>query len=79
MFYDVLQQLADKINLYQYNKARFENERQKSAALRAMGIKNVKDELQLIMTADDSNAMDFAKTVRNMGRLNPKIKLMTQL
>ena len=44
-----------------------------------MGIKGVKDELQLIMQADDKNSIEFQKTVRSMGKLNPKIKLMTQL
>ena len=79
MFYDVLQQLADKVNFLEFNRNRFESERQRVKVFARLGIKGVKDELQLIMQAEDKNSMEFQKTVRSMGKLNPKIKLMTQL
>ena len=44
-----------------------------------MGIKGAKTELETIMNDKDSNAIDFAATVREMGSVNPKIKLMIQL
>ena len=44
-----------------------------------MGAKGLKSDLELIMTANDTNAIDFAKTIREMGKLNPKIKLMMEL
>ena len=44
-----------------------------------MGIKGIKSELDIVMSADDTNAIDFAQTVRLMGKLNPKIKLMVEL
>mmetsp|Transcript_30965 Transcript_30965/g.38295 ORF Transcript_30965/g.38295 Transcript_30965/m.38295 type:complete len:125 (-) Transcript_30965:534-908(-) len=79
MFYDVLQQICDKVNFYNFNKENIEAERARIKALKSMGIKGVKDELNLIMTADDQSSINFEKTVRNMGRLNPKIKLMLNL
>ena len=47
--------------------------------LKKLGIKNLKDEVEMILTAEDKNSINFEKTVRKMGSLNPKIKLMTKL
>lgn len=79
MFYDVLQQLCDKVNLMNFNKDKITEGSQKSKALKLMGAKGLKSDLELIMTANDTNAIDFAKTIREMGKLNPKIKLMMEL
>ena len=44
-----------------------------------MGVKGIKDELAILMTAKDTNAINFEQIVRQMGKLNPKIKLMMSL
>lgn len=48
--------------------------------LKQFGAKNmgVGDDLSIILSQKD-NSFDFEKTIRNMGRLNPKIKLMLNL
>lgn len=45
MFYDVLQQLCDKVNLLKFTKPRNKEEKARSEAMKKMGIKHVKDEL----------------------------------
>ena len=47
--------------------------------MKKMGVKGIKDELAILMTAVDTNAINFEQTVRQMGKLNPKIKLMMSL
>ena len=78
MFYDVLQQLCDKVNLKNFSKERNRDQRVIGHAMTLLGLKN-QDELDVIMSANDSNAFDFAETVLLMGKLNPKIKLMMEL
>ena len=43
-----------------------------------MGVKT-QDEFSLIMNSKQRSEINFDKTIRNMGRLNPKIKLMVDL
>jgi hypothetical protein len=43
-----------------------------------MGVRTY-DEFALIMNKKHRSEIDFEKTIRNMGRLNPKIKLMVSL
>ena len=47
--------------------------------MKKMGVKGIKDELAILMTAKDTNAINFEQIVRQMGKLNPKIKLMMSL
>lgn len=47
--------------------------------MKAFGRKGIKSELEILMSADDSNSVNFASTVRAMGKINPKIKLMMEL
>ena len=42
-------------------------------------MKKVQDEFDFVMDEKSVTTIDFDKTVRNMGRLNPKIKLMVKL
>ena len=76
MFYDTLQQLCDKKNQMQFNKEVFKEDAKKSEVIRHFGGKSP-SEFDLL--SHYSTRIDFDKTVRNMGRLNPRIKLMTDL
>ena len=42
-------------------------------------MKGIKDELSIMMTAEDNTAINFEYTVRQMKKLHPKIKLMMSL
>ena len=79
MFYDVLQQLCDKINLLQFCSKKLKEDKHRSNALNKIGIKGIKDELSILMTSEDKNAINFENTVRHMKELHPKIKLMMSL
>lgn len=80
MFYDVLQQLCDKINLVAFNKAKMEKDKHYRRVLRALGVGGGDNlELDLIFNKDGQTGVDFEKAIRNMGRLNPKVKLITNL
>ena len=56
-------------------------ETMQNEALSKWGAKSdYRDELALIMVKDkSSHEIDFEKTIRNMGRLNGKIKLIQEL
>ena len=79
MFYDVLQMLCHKVNLVNFNKQKIKDDRRKAKVLKQFGLVKVKDEFDYIMNDKDETRLDFDKLIRNMGRLNPKIKLMIKL
>lgn len=65
MFYDVLQQLCDKINLKNFRQIKKGDEGPiSSAVFKGLGIKGVQGEFERIMNAEDKNAINFAETVR---------------
>ena len=76
MFYDTLQCLCDKKNLLTFNQEMIQKDKVKIETLRKLGVM-VQDDLAMIM--DQKTELDFAKTIRNMGRLNPKAKMMKEL
>jgi len=78
MFYDVLQQLCDSVHQFIFNSKKIQMNAMQNEALIKWGINtNSPDELALIMVTDKStHDIDFERTIRNMGRLNNKIKLI---
>ena len=78
MFYDVLQQLCDSVHHFIFNSKKIKLNAMQNEALIKWGINtNFPDELALIMVNDKStHDIDFEKTIRNLGRLNNKVKLI---
>lgn len=80
MFYDVLQQLCDKINLVKFNEKHLKQSSAQRNVLAKFGMApSATDEISVIFAKDNKTGVDFEKAIRNMGRLNPKVKLITLL
>ncbi len=71
--------LCHKVNLVNFNKQQVKDERRRAKVLKQFGLLKVRDEFDFVMNDNHETRVDFEKLIRNMGRLNPKIKLMIKL